>query len=175
MKAIKPIKLIKIKTLAQVAEISTQIKKAGKKAGLITGCFDVVHAGHVDLFRFAKKHCDLVIVGLDSDETIRINKGPNRPIHNIFQRKKVLAEFESVDLVFEIVEKMNWATKEAENIYEQIYVKIKPNYLITNPVADKFWQLKESRAKINGAKLLKDIQKKDTSTTQIIEKIAAEN
>ncbi len=69
---------------------------------------------------------------------------------------------------------MNWTTKEAENIYKQIYAKIKPNYLVTNPTADRFWQLKESRAKIIGARLLKNIRTKDTSTTQIVEKIAAE-
>ncbi len=78
----------KVKSLVQVAKIAVLAKKAGKKVGLITGCFDVVHSGHVDLFRFAKKHCDLVIVGLDSDETIKINKGSNRPIHNIFQRER---------------------------------------------------------------------------------------
>ena len=77
----------KIKTLAQVAKVSSHDRKIGKTVGLITGCFDVIHAGHVDLFRFAKKHCDLVIVGLDSDETIKLNKGPNRPIHNIAQRE----------------------------------------------------------------------------------------
>lgn len=79
---------IKIKTLSQIVKMAAAARKKGQKVGLITGCFDVVHAGHVDLFRFAKKHCDLVVVGLDSDETIKLNKGPNRPIHNISQRER---------------------------------------------------------------------------------------
>lgn len=78
---------IKIKTLLQVAEIAAKAKKSGKTVGLITGCFDVIHLGHVELFQFAKKHCDVVVVGLDSDETIKLNKGPGRPIHNISQRE----------------------------------------------------------------------------------------
>lgn len=163
----------KIKTLTQVAKISAQTQKAGKKVGLITGCFDIIHAGHVDLFRFAKKHCDLVIVGLDSDETIKINKGPNRPIHNILQREKVLAEFESVDLVFEINKSFDFGSKLAQETHLKIIKKIKPDYLVTNPLADQFWKEKKIRGKKFGAHLL-TFRKRPSSTTFIAEKIAAE-
>lgn len=84
----KTINSIKIKTLDQIAGVSVEARKVGKKVGLITGCFDVIHVGHVELFQFAKKHCDVVVVGLDSDETIKLNKGPARPIHNISQRER---------------------------------------------------------------------------------------
>lgn len=77
----------KEKTLSQVVKIVTAAKRARKKVGLITGCFDVIHVGHVELFQFAKKYCDVVVVGLDSDETIKLNKGPDRPIHTISQRE----------------------------------------------------------------------------------------
>lgn len=163
----------KIQTLARVAKISAATKKAGKKVGLITGCFDVIHAGHVDLFRFAKKHCDLVIVGLDSDETIKINKGSNRPIHNIFQREKVLAEFESVDLVFEINKSFDFGTELAQEILSQITKKIKPDYLVTNPLADRFWKEKKMRGEKFGARLL-TFRKRPSSTTFIAQKIQGE-
>lgn len=157
----------KIKNLLQVAKISAKARKAGKKVGLITGCFDVIHAGHVDLFRFAKKHCDLVIVGLDSDETIKINKGLNRPIHNISQRERVLEELESVDLIFEIEGNENWSKVGKERKYYSFTKKIEPNYLITNPDADQFWEEKRERAKYIGARLL--TRKTDPlSSTRII-------
>lgn len=164
----------KIKTLHQVTKIAAAARQSGKTVGLITGCFDVIHAGHVDLFRFAKKRCDLVVVGLDSDETIKINKGPNRPIHNISQRERVLSELESVDLIFEIKGKFFWAKEQGEKIHEQILVKIKPNYLITNPASDKFWELKEQQVKKVGVKLLKNCTKKDSSSTRIIKFFAGE-
>lgn len=141
--------------------------------GLITGCFDVIHAGHVDLFRFAKKHCDLVIVGLDSDETVKLNKSPGRPIHDIFQRERVLSELVSVDLIFCIDETMNF-TKGAEARHIELDKKIRPHYLVTNPIADKFWRNKERTAMAIGAKLLLDRRKKGLSSSRIIKFFAGE-
>ncbi len=158
----------KTKSLAQVFKISASARKAGKKVGLITGCFDVIHAGHVDLFRFAKKHCDLVIVGLDSDETIKINKGPSRPIHTISQRERVLSELESVDLIFEIPGDLDWNTTKTDLFYESLNARISPHYLFTDPEVDKFWNLKMARAKKVGAKLLKVKTRKGLSSTRVI-------
>lgn len=46
----------------------------GKKVGLVTGCFDILHFGHISIFEFAKSHVDILLVGIDSDESIKINK-----------------------------------------------------------------------------------------------------
>lgn len=164
----------KIKTLSQISKISAAAKRAGKKVGLITGCFDVIHAGHVDLFRFAKKHCDVVIVGLDSDETIKINKGPGRPFHNISQRERVLSELESVDYVFRIVGKNNWTKAEGRKACQDIYLAIKPNYLVTGQGADKYWRRKQEDAKAIGGRLLIDRRKRSSSSTRIIKFFAGE-
>jgi D-beta-D-heptose 7-phosphate kinase/D-beta-D-heptose 1-phosphate adenosyltransferase len=65
----------KIQSLSNLGKILLKLKKQGKTIGLITGCFDVFHIGHVETLNFAKKHCDILIVGLDNDRTVAINKG----------------------------------------------------------------------------------------------------
>jgi len=75
-----------------------------KKIWLITGCFDVLHLGHIRLFQFAKKHVDYLIVGLEQDETIRLTKGNNRPIHDIQTRNSDIQEIKSIDEIFYIEE-----------------------------------------------------------------------
>lgn len=158
----------KIKTFAQIVKIAAKARKEGKTVGLITGCFDIIHAGHVALFRFAKKHCDLVIVGLDSDETIKMSKGEGRPIHNLAQRESVLAELSSVDFIFGNGVTIKFGTERAKSAYHFLLAKIRPDYLVTSPVADKYWREKEKQAEQFGVKLLKSRGRKGLSTTAIL-------
>lgn len=71
----------------------------GKTVGLITGCFDVLHLGHLGIFQFAKKHVDILVVGIDSDEAVKATKGPTRPINTQKHRCQLVAELISVDYV----------------------------------------------------------------------------
>ena len=70
---------------------------AGKKIVFTNGCFDLVHMGHVKYFQFAKKQGDLLVVGVNTDQSIRKLKGPKRPIVNEQDRLSVLEELESID------------------------------------------------------------------------------
>jgi rfaE bifunctional protein nucleotidyltransferase chain/domain len=63
------------------------------------GCFDLLHAGHVYLLRKARAHGDMLVVGLNSDASMRRLKGPTRPIMPLEQRAYVLAGLECVDVV----------------------------------------------------------------------------
>lgn len=63
------------------------------------GCFDVIHRGHIEYLEFAKQQGDVLIVGLNSDSSVRGNKGPSRPINGEQDRAAVLAALESVDYV----------------------------------------------------------------------------
>ncbi|NLH16704.1 MAG: D-glycero-beta-D-manno-heptose 1-phosphate adenylyltransferase [Phycisphaerae bacterium] len=67
------------------------------------GCFDVLHRGHIEYLRFCKQQGDIVVLGLNSDSSVRQIKGPTRPINNQHDRAAVLAGLESVDyiIVFE--------------------------------------------------------------------------
>ena len=70
-----------------------------KIIGFTNGCFDLLHEGHFHLIREAKKRCDFLIIGLNSDESVKILKGESRPIENQEQRLKNLSKMEEVDAV----------------------------------------------------------------------------
>ena len=154
-----------------VKEVAKQ-KRLGKKVGLITGCFDILHFGHVQLFRFAKKHCDFLVVGLDSDKTIALSKGKGRPVNSINHRLEVISELRSVDIVFPITANLYYEdTVKAHLIFEQIIGKIRPDCLITNVLADDYWKEKQVRAKKMGIDFKGEKRKKMTSTTEIVFKL----
>lgn len=83
------------KTLRQVSEW----KKKGKKIVFSNGCFDIIHAGHVDYLEKAKEKGDYLIVGLNTDRSVTRLKGKDRPIVDELSRSRVLAALEFVDVV----------------------------------------------------------------------------
>ncbi|MFA4839266.1 MAG: D-glycero-beta-D-manno-heptose 1-phosphate adenylyltransferase [Candidatus Neomarinimicrobiota bacterium] len=78
---------------------TTALKKAGKIVAFTNGCFDILHVGHADLLEKAKSLGDVLIVGVNSDESVRRLKGGNRPINSETDRAEMLAALESVDFV----------------------------------------------------------------------------
>jgi D-beta-D-heptose 7-phosphate kinase/D-beta-D-heptose 1-phosphate adenosyltransferase len=76
-----------------------KFRKMGKKLVFTNGSFDILHAGHVEYLDFARKQGDLLIVGVNSDDSVRRYKGPKRPINPEQDRARVLAALESVDFV----------------------------------------------------------------------------
>lgn len=69
------------------------------KIVFLTGSLDILHSGHIKLFEFSKTLGDLLIVGLDSDERIRKNKGPDRPFNTFEDRKLMLESIKFIDKV----------------------------------------------------------------------------
>lgn len=122
------------------------LNSKGEKIGLISGCFDIIHPGHVDLFRFSKRYIDILIILLENDETIRISKGQNRPIFSFNDRAKVLSEFESIDFIIRIDNAVDFRTFDADDFYENIIKQLKIYAIITNPCADQYWENKKRRA-----------------------------
>lgn len=74
-------------------------RRAGQRIVFTNGCFDVLHAGHVQCLREAKEQGDWLIVGLNSDRSVRELKGPTRPINDIESRVAVLAALQVVDAI----------------------------------------------------------------------------
>jgi D-glycero-beta-D-manno-heptose 1-phosphate adenylyltransferase len=75
------------------------LRKAGKKLVFTNGAFDLLHAGHVTYLEFARAQGDALCVGLNSDESVKRNKGPSRPLNPQEDRARVLAALECVDYV----------------------------------------------------------------------------
>ena len=82
-----------------LSKILTGKKLSEKKIVFTNGCFDIIHYGHIKLLLESKKQGDLLIVGLNSDSSIKKIKGPNRPINNNYQRSLMLASFSYVDFI----------------------------------------------------------------------------
>jgi len=67
------------------------------RIGFTNGCFDILHPGHVSLLRQARATCDRLVVGLNSDASVRLLKGPSRPVQDEAARAAVLSAFADVD------------------------------------------------------------------------------
>jgi D-beta-D-heptose 7-phosphate kinase/D-beta-D-heptose 1-phosphate adenosyltransferase len=89
----------KIKPLAELAAAVKQAKAAGRRVVFTNGCFDLLHSGHVKLLEQCRAAGDALVVGLNSDSSVRRLKGPDRPIVPEGQRAQVVAALESVDYV----------------------------------------------------------------------------
>ena len=145
------------------AKFCDELKRRGKKIVFTNGCFDIIHAGHVRYLTTAKNFGDVLIVGLNTDESVCRLKGANRPINNQSDRAEVLLGLKAVDHVIFFGE----AT--AENLIAEVkpnvYVKGGDYTLATLPeaqVVQKFGGRVELVNLVAGR-----------STTNIVEKILA--
>jgi rfaE bifunctional protein nucleotidyltransferase chain/domain len=89
----------KIVGLQELKKHVISLKQEGKKIVFTNGCFDVIHAGHVNLLQDAGNQGDILIVALNSDSSVQTIKGSDRPIISQNHRAEVLASLESVDYV----------------------------------------------------------------------------
>jgi len=89
----------KIKTKQEIEQIAKELKQKGKTIVTCNGCFDILHPGHTKFLTEAKQQGDILIVGLNSDESVKENKGSQRPINNENNRAQILAALETVDYI----------------------------------------------------------------------------
>ncbi len=163
-----------LKSLKDLAVIVKNLKKNNKKVGLIVGGFDVLHMGHINLFRLAKKNVDVLVVGLDNDKTLKNIKGSNRPINNYLRRSNFLSELTLVDYVF----KINKVFKRDDvSSSEYFFIKIKkigPTHVFTHSKTDSFVNTRINMAKKLGIKFMPDTSKTVTHSSVIISKLESE-
>ncbi len=88
-----------LKTLEAMKEIRQQLKNQNKKVVFTNGCFDLIHAGHIDYLSKAKALGDVMIVGLNSDASVLRIKGSKRPILNESERSFIISNLKPVDYV----------------------------------------------------------------------------
>ncbi len=91
--------LRKIVTREAAAEQVERWRRMGYRTGFTNGCFDLLHPGHVHLLEQARAACDRLVVGINSDASVRRLKGPTRPVQPEAARAAVLGSLASVDLV----------------------------------------------------------------------------
>lgn len=88
-----------IKTLEEMKKIRQQLKNQNKKVIFTNGCFDLIHAGHVDYLSKAKAFGDVMVVGLNSDASVMRIKGSKRPILKETERSFIISNLKPVDYV----------------------------------------------------------------------------
>ena len=108
-------------TRDDLIKIREQHRLAGEVVGYTSGTFDLLHRGHVEYLGEAKKLCDRLIVGVNSDSSVRLYKGPTRPVISHEDRAMVVAALKSVDYVFVFEEKNNNRT--IELLKPDVYIK----------------------------------------------------
>jgi len=148
----------KIKDFDQIERVSKRLKSQGRRVIFTNGCFDILHRGHATYLQRAKELGDFLIVGVNSDGSIRRLKGENRPINPLADREYLLASLESVDYVVSF----------AEDTPYRLIEKICPDVLVKG--ADYIGR------EVVGSDLAKEVRLIDfvdgKSTTSIIEKIS---
>lgn len=87
-----------VRELPHLIEKLTKVRR-GRKVVFTNGCFDLLHVGHVRYLQDAKKLGDLLVVGLNSDESVRSLKGPTRPVQSEDDRAEIMAGLAAVDFV----------------------------------------------------------------------------
>jgi len=83
----------------QLLTRADQLRSQGKKIAWTNGCFDIIHAGHVDYLERSRAYGDVLVVGLNSDKSVRMLKGDLRPIFSERDRARVLGAIAYVDFV----------------------------------------------------------------------------
>ncbi|MDR0406593.1 MAG: adenylyltransferase/cytidyltransferase family protein, partial [Holosporales bacterium] len=86
-------------SLEEACVVTQAWRQHGLKIGFTNGCFDVLHPGHLSTIQTARKNCDKLIVGLNTDTSIRTLKGLTRPFQNETVRAEILASLQDVDLI----------------------------------------------------------------------------
>ncbi|MGH7428682.1 MAG: D-glycero-beta-D-manno-heptose 1-phosphate adenylyltransferase, partial [Candidatus Methylomirabilaceae bacterium] len=89
----------KVRTLGELVEIVRRRRADGHRVVFTNGCFDLLHRGHTRLLQRARELGDLLIVGLNSDASVRRVKGPSRPVLSEDERAEVLSALTAVDYV----------------------------------------------------------------------------
>lgn len=107
----------------EAAEQARRWRAKGLKIGFTNGCFDILHAGHVTYLNAARGQCDRLIVGLNRDDSVKLLKGPERPVHDEESRAAVLAALASVDMVV----LFGGAKKNDDNTAIQLIELLKPD------------------------------------------------
>ena len=136
-------------------------RAAGERIVFTNGVFDILHPGHVRYLQAARAHGDLLIVGLNSDASVRRNKGPKRPINSEEERAEVLAALACVDAVSVF----------DEDTPAEIIRRVQPDVLVKGADWPADQIVGRDTVEARGGQVVLEKVEPGYSTTAIIEKI----
>ncbi|MBK6914741.1 MAG: D-glycero-beta-D-manno-heptose 1-phosphate adenylyltransferase [Ignavibacteriales bacterium] len=150
-----------IVTLEQIIDIRNKLRSENKKVVFTNGCFDILHAGHIDYLSKSKKLGDILIVGVNSDSSIKRIKGDKRPIMNEVDRAFILSNLKPVDYVILF----------DENTPAEIIDQIIPDILVKGADWEVAKIIGREVVEKNGGEVKTITFVNDVSTSKIIDKI----
>ncbi len=151
----------KIKSIDKLTLIIEDLKRNNKKIVFTNGCFDILHVGHTRLLSQAKKLGDILILGLNTDYSVRILKGENRPVINEKDRAEILSSLECIDFIVFF----------NEDTPLELVKKIKPDVIVKGGDYSADVVVGEDIVKAYGGKVVIIPLIEEYSTTKIIQKI----
>ena len=153
----------KIKPRRELLEIIEALKTEGKRVAFTNGCFDILHVGHLQTFREAKRHGDILIVGLNSDTSVRALKGKERPFVPEKQRAAMVAALQDVDyvVIFEELDPLS------------IITELKPDVLLKGEDWGEGRVIGQKVVEEEGGRVIHVPLVKGISTSKLIERIRA--
>lgn len=152
----------KILSIDKANQIATELHQQNKHIILAGGCFDLLHIGHITFLEEAKKHGDVLIILLESDEAISKSKGDKRPINSQDDRAKILSALSAVDYIIPLNDSMT------NKGYDDLVIALKPAIIATT-AGDINRNHKERQAELVHAKVI-DVTMpiSDKSTTKLV-------
>lgn len=152
----------KVHPLSELVEIRKSLKREGRKVVFTNGCFDLIHSGHVHVFKEAKKLGDVLIVAVNDDRSIKAIKGASRPIFPLDERMEILDAIEHIDYLVSF----------SEETPQKVISVLLPDVLVKG----EDWKRDEvvGREEVEGAggKVVLVSLCKGQSTSSILEKIS---
>ena len=151
----------KIKVLDELEEILNRHRKENKKIVFTNGCFDILHVGHIEYLKFSRKQGDVLVIGLNTDRSVREQKGDKRPFVSEDERARLISALEDVDYVILF----------DELTPEKLIRRVKPDVLVKGEDWKKKGVVGREFVESYGGKVILAPLVKDVSTTDIVSRI----
>jgi D-beta-D-heptose 7-phosphate kinase/D-beta-D-heptose 1-phosphate adenosyltransferase len=151
----------KVKTRKELLKIIPKLKKAGKKIVFTNGCFDLLHPGHVRYLETARELGDILVVALNSDDSVRRIKGEGKPFVHQSERAEMIGALCSVSLV----------TTFSEDTPQTLIEEILPDVLVKGGDWSKGQIVGRETVEKNGGRVVAAKFERGFSTTGIVERI----
>jgi D-beta-D-heptose 7-phosphate kinase/D-beta-D-heptose 1-phosphate adenosyltransferase len=148
-------------TISEAVAFAQQLRASGKTIVFTNGVFDLLHPGHVRYLQHARRLGDALIVGINSDRSVRAVKGPDRPINPEAERAEILAALDCVDAV---------ATFDEETPFE-IISSVQPDVLVKGADWAEHAIVGRDIVEARGGKVVRAALEQGYSTSSILAKV----
>lgn len=151
----------KIKVLDELEEILDHHRRNNEKIVFTNGCFDILHIGHIEYLKFSRQQGDVLVIGLNTDRSVREQKGDKRPFVSEYERARLISALEDVGYVILF----------DESTPEELIRRIKPDVLVKGEDWKEKGVVGREFVESYGGKVILAPFIKDVSTTDIVSRI----